>query len=333
MPTPKEQNSHTTSTNKTRKAFGVSVNKRCASSKKNTSFGRSRSPTSGNCSNSSASSHNRKVEKSCGAVMSLSATRRLIMPRPSLPRRSRSWILSAGSPKKTSPPCSSSTSNWRCIELVGDEEVDLAAAVAAAAQQVVDIERGFAEEDIATLFLQHEQLPLYRAEARGRDVAVFLGEGLRIVAHVAQHRAQVFQIEQQQTLIIRHLEGEAQQSTLRVVEAEQPRQQQRSHLRDRGAERHACLAEYVPERDGVIANAVIAESQFFSALRDFWGVCADLGHAGEIALHVGEKDRHADVAQALRELLQCNGLACARGAADEAVTVRELRIQHDVVSA
>ena len=42
-------------------AFGASLNSRCASSKKNTSFGLSRSPTSGSCSNSSDSSHSRKV--------------------------------------------------------------------------------------------------------------------------------------------------------------------------------------------------------------------------------------------------------------------------------
>ena len=51
----------TTSSMRSTSAAGASLNSRWASSKKNTSFGLSRSPTSGRCSNSSLSIHNRKV--------------------------------------------------------------------------------------------------------------------------------------------------------------------------------------------------------------------------------------------------------------------------------
>ena len=60
-PTPLERISRTTCSIFSSSAFGASLNSRCASSKKNTSFGLSRSPTSGRCSNSSDSSHSRKV--------------------------------------------------------------------------------------------------------------------------------------------------------------------------------------------------------------------------------------------------------------------------------
>ena len=47
-------------------AGGASSNSRCASSKKNTSFGLSRSPASGRSEYRSASSHIRNVENSAG---------------------------------------------------------------------------------------------------------------------------------------------------------------------------------------------------------------------------------------------------------------------------
>ena len=81
-------------------AGGASSNSRCASSNTNTSFGLSRSPTSGSFSNSSDSSHSRKLEYSRGFRISWSAARMLITPRPSVVVRIRSDRSSAGSPKK-----------------------------------------------------------------------------------------------------------------------------------------------------------------------------------------------------------------------------------------
>ena len=60
-PTPFERISRTTCSTFSSSAGGASLKSRCASSKKNTSFGFSRSPTSGRFSNSSASSHSRNV--------------------------------------------------------------------------------------------------------------------------------------------------------------------------------------------------------------------------------------------------------------------------------
>ena len=81
-PTPLERTSRTTCSMRSTSAFGASLNSRCASSKKNTSLGFSRSPTSGSCSNSSDSSHSRKVAYSRGEFISLSAARMLITPLP-----------------------------------------------------------------------------------------------------------------------------------------------------------------------------------------------------------------------------------------------------------
>lgn len=60
-PTPLERISRTTCSIFSYKACGASLNRRWASSKKNTSLGFSGSPTSGSCSKSSDRSHKRKV--------------------------------------------------------------------------------------------------------------------------------------------------------------------------------------------------------------------------------------------------------------------------------
>jgi len=61
-PTPLERMRRTTCSIFSSSGFGASVNKRCASSKKKTSFGLSGSPTSGSRSYSSDSSHSSSVE-------------------------------------------------------------------------------------------------------------------------------------------------------------------------------------------------------------------------------------------------------------------------------
>ena len=111
-PTPLERISRTTCSIFSTSASGASLKSRCASSKKNTSLGLSRSPASGRFSNSSASSHKSSVAYIFGDCISLSADRMLMTPRP----RSvwiRSSMLSMGSPKICSPPCDSSASRPR----------------------------------------------------------------------------------------------------------------------------------------------------------------------------------------------------------------------------
>ena len=111
-PTPLERIKRTTCSIFSSNAGGASLNSRCASSKKNTSFGFSTSPTSGNCSNNSESSQSRKVEYRRGEAINLSAARILTMPLPSSVCI-RSLISSIGSPKKASPPCSPSVNRLR----------------------------------------------------------------------------------------------------------------------------------------------------------------------------------------------------------------------------
>ena len=114
-------------------------------------------------------------------------------------------------------------------------------------EEVVDVERGFAEKLLAALLLEREQAALYRADRRRRDVAVARRVILRVVGDVLQHRPQVLQIDERQPCVVRDLERGGQHAGLGFVEIQHPREQQRPELGDRGANRMALRAERVPE--------------------------------------------------------------------------------------
>ena len=106
-PTPLLRTKRTTSSMRSISTFGASANSRCASSKKKTSLGLSRSPTSGRVSNNSLSIQSKNVAYSRGAAISLSAARMLTKPLPLASVCIKSAILSMGSPKKRLPPWAS----------------------------------------------------------------------------------------------------------------------------------------------------------------------------------------------------------------------------------
>ena len=79
-PMPLERMSRTVCSIACRNALLASLKSRCASSKKKTSFGLSTSPSSGRSWKRSASSHMRKVEKSCGRSCTWGSSRQEIDP-------------------------------------------------------------------------------------------------------------------------------------------------------------------------------------------------------------------------------------------------------------
>ena len=65
-----------------------------------------------------------------------------------------------------------------------------------------------------------------------------------------QHGAQVFQVQQQQAVVVGDLEYQLQHPGLGVVEVQHAGQQQGPHVRHRSAHRVALFAEHVPQRGG-----------------------------------------------------------------------------------
>ncbi len=115
MPTPFERMSRTVWVIEARKSFDASRNNRWASSKKKTSLGLSRSPTSGRSLNRSASSHIRNVEKRAGRSCTPGTSSRLTTPRPSAVVFRNSNVSISGSPKNTSAPWSANVISSRRI--------------------------------------------------------------------------------------------------------------------------------------------------------------------------------------------------------------------------
>jgi hypothetical protein len=68
--------------------------------------------------------------------------------------------------------------------------------------------------------LDLQQPALDGAHAGRADVAVLGGELLGVVAHVLQHGAQVFQVQQQQAVVVGDLEHQVQHAGLGLVQVE-----------------------------------------------------------------------------------------------------------------
>jgi hypothetical protein len=98
-------------------------------------------------------------------------------------------------------------------------------------------------------------------------------------------------------------------------------EQQRPHVRHRGAHGVALLAKHIPQRGG----AGTGRGPLQSALLEHGGqLVADgarLAGASEVALDVGHEHRHANAREILGQRLQCHGLARARGPRDQAVAI------------
>ena len=114
------------------------------------------------------------------------------------------------------------------------------------------------------------------------------------------------------------------------MSSQQARQQLRPHLRDGGAHRGTLLAEQVPEGDGVAALGEILDTDLRHPLVDFRVGCARLADAGDVAFHVCQEHRYAQVGKTLGQALQGDGFAGAGGAGDQAVTIGIAWVEEDL---
>ena len=106
---------------------------------------------------------------------------------------------------------------------------------------------GSPKKAVRALLLKHQKLADYGADAGARDMAVDAGQFLRLVRNVGQHGLKVLQVEQQQPLVVGEAEGNVEYALLRIGQIEQPRQQQRPHFGDGGADRMAVFTEQIPQ--------------------------------------------------------------------------------------
>ncbi len=141
-----------------------------------------------------------------------------------------------------------------------------------------------------------------------------------MLAEKIQHRAQVLQVQQQQALFVGNPERDIQHAFLDIVQIHQPRQQQRAHFRNGGADRVALFAEQVPEhRREAIRRIIIAQALGPRDERPFG--FARRRDARQIAFHIRGEHRHPGFGKALGQHLQRDRFAGARGPRDQAVAI------------
>src|SRR5690606_13471478 len=99
-------------------------------------------------------------------------------------------------------------------------QIDNAATVHADAQEVIDVQRRFAEELFCTLLFQYKQPPLNGADRCGGDVAVFRRKLLGAIPDVLDKGPQVLQIEEWKIFIHPDAESDVENPLLNLVEFE-----------------------------------------------------------------------------------------------------------------
>jgi hypothetical protein len=89
---------------------------------------------------------------------------------------------------------------------------------------------------------------------------------------VLDHGAQVLEVEQQQALVVGDLEHQLQHAALGFVQVEQAGEEQRAHVGHRRADRHAALAEDIPEGDRVGVGLEAFEAEILEPRFQLFGV-------------------------------------------------------------
>ena len=212
-------------------------------------------------------------------------------------------------------------------EPVGGEDVHVATAVARGAHQILDVEGWLAKEFVAALFFDHHKPALDGADGGGLHIAILGGDFLAAIGEIGQQGAQVLEIKQPEVFIVGKAEGNVERPLLCFREAHKARQHEGTHFGDCGADGMALLAEEIPEDCGRGFHAIIVEADFFGALGKGFERRSDLRNAGEIAFHIGGKNRDARLAETLGHDLQGDGLARAGGAGYQPVAIGQWQEQ------
>ncbi len=208
---------------------------------------------------------------------------------------------------------------------VGGEDVDDSPASVVEGDEIVDVERRLAEEAVAALRAELEERALDGADAGLRDVAVGDCQLVGAIGAIGEHRLEVVQVEQEKPVLVGDVEDDGEHAFLDLVQIHQPGEHERAHFGDGGADRMALPAEQVPELDRIV---VIGPARIPDLGRPGGEGIVELAHrraghceAAQIALHVGDEDRHSGAREAFGETLQGDGLAGAGRPGDQAVTV------------
>ena len=206
-------------------------------------------------------------------------------------------------------------------ELVGGQQIDHAPAGGMPLHDVGQLQCRLTEEMLAALLLQTQQRALDGGDRSRRDQTVSAGNIGFVFGNMVEDRAQVFQIQQQQAIVIGQFEGDVEYAGLGFIELEHAREKIGAELGYRGPHRMAFFSEQIPERDragfvGVIGNADVGDTRL-----DFFIHGSGDGQPRDVAFDIGHEHRHAHARKAFGQHHQGNRFPGTGGAGHQAVAV------------
>ena len=139
---------------------------------------------------------------------------------------------------------------------------------------------------------------------------------IRIIGYVLQHRAQIFQIEQQEAVLVRDLEDHVQHTGLGVIQLKQPAEQKRTHFGHGRAYGMAVLAEDIPKNDRKCLRFIIGDGEFLNPSEDLGIIPSGLAQARQIPFYIGHEHRHTARTEVFRQRLQRYCFTRTRGTRD-----------------
>ena len=213
-------------------------------------------------------------------------------------------------------------------QLVGTKHVHNAAAVLRF-DEVLDVERRFAEELLGALRFERHDGTLDGTDAGCRNHTVLSGELRGVLAAEVKHQAEVLDVDEQQVIVIGNAEDDVEHARLRVVESEQSGKELRTHSRYGGAHGIALFTKDIPETHGARLELRILDAELDATLLYEARHSTGLADAAQVPLHIGHKARHTGLAECLGQHLQRNGLARTCGTGDKAMAVTHLPYQVD----
>ena len=206
------------------------------------------------------------------------------------------------------------------------QHIDHAASLGIGTHPVLNLKRRLAEEQFPALLLQRQQRPENGSHGLGCDVAVGHHVLGAVLIDVGQHGPQVFQIDQQQALIVRDAEHNMQDALLGWGQPKDAGQQLRPHFTDGGADGVTALLIDIPESGGIAAiGKGIPQAEFVDALLHPLAALTGGADTGHIALDVAQEHRHTCVRKGFRHHLHGDGLSRTAGTGDQAVTVAHVQ--------
>ena len=186
-------------------------------------------------------------------------------------------------------------------QALGIQNVDHTLSAHACCHPVMNVQCGFAEEDVSAFCLKSYQGTHDGAYGSGADPAVFVLEFFGILLHKVEHGLQVLGIHQKQLVLIRNAEDDGQDICLQVVQIQDPGKKDGSHLGNGSAERNSLLSVDVPEGHGIalIGKACLGQAESLDSLLHVGIIRARFHKTGYISLDIRHEYRHAHIGKGL----------------------------------